>query len=179
MDEQDIPSGNENKENSQEGSSQSNPLLPPPPPTSYLYQPAVLPASYVLPPGSYPVFIQPNKSKTVALLLAVFLGSATWLYTYETDKKKFWIGAPIEYGLMFVWMFVFLAVIGFSSAMESTNSDSAAIPLGFIFLMLGQFAVIFAHWGIRIWSIVNTVRRPDIFYANFPHAGEIVKQREN
>ncbi len=32
------------------------------------------------------------KDKTVAVLLAVFLGPWTWLYTYQRDSQKFWIG---------------------------------------------------------------------------------------
>jgi Protein of unknown function (DUF2510) len=31
------------------------------------------------------------KSKTTAVLLAVFLGFWTWLYTYKTDAWKFWL----------------------------------------------------------------------------------------
>jgi len=35
------------------------------------------------------------KDKTVAVLLAVFFGICTWLYTYKRDSKKFWIGAGL------------------------------------------------------------------------------------
>jgi hypothetical protein len=34
----------------------------------------------------------PDKSKTIAVLLAVFLGYWTWLYTSKFDLWKFWIG---------------------------------------------------------------------------------------
>ena len=36
-----------------------------------------------------------SKDKTVALLLAIFLGHWTWLYTYETDQQKFWIATGV------------------------------------------------------------------------------------
>ena len=36
-----------------------------------------------------------NKDKTVALILAVFTGHFTWLYTYERDQQKFWIGLGV------------------------------------------------------------------------------------
>jgi hypothetical protein len=32
------------------------------------------------------------KNKVVAILLAVFLGFWTWLYTYRADGGKFWLG---------------------------------------------------------------------------------------
>ena len=35
------------------------------------------------------------KSKTVAVLLAIFLSFCTWLYTYDRDKSKFWIGLGV------------------------------------------------------------------------------------
>ncbi len=33
-----------------------------------------------------------SRNKTVAVLLAVFLSFWTWLYTYQRDKQKFWMG---------------------------------------------------------------------------------------
>jgi len=33
-----------------------------------------------------------RKDKTVALLLAIFLGPWAWLYTWPRDSTKFWIG---------------------------------------------------------------------------------------
>lgn len=36
-----------------------------------------------------------RKDKTIALILAIFTGHFTWLYTYERDQQKFWIGLGI------------------------------------------------------------------------------------
>lgn len=38
--------------------------------------------------------VQP-KSKTAAVLLAVFLGFWTWLYTYRNDSWKFWLNLSL------------------------------------------------------------------------------------
>ncbi len=35
------------------------------------------------------------KSKTTAVVLAVFLAFWTWLYSYKTDAWKFWVGLPV------------------------------------------------------------------------------------
>lgn len=35
------------------------------------------------------------KDKTVAILLAVFLSWWTWLYTYQQDSTKFWVGLGV------------------------------------------------------------------------------------
>ena len=36
-----------------------------------------------------------SKDKTVAVLLAVFLGFWTWLYTYNKDSWKFWLNLAL------------------------------------------------------------------------------------
>lgn len=42
------------------------------------------------------VLSKPVKSKTVAVLLAVFLSYWTWLYTYRANAWKFWTLMPIN-----------------------------------------------------------------------------------
>ena len=37
-----------------------------------------------------------GKSKTTAVLLAVFLGFWTWLYTYRKDAWKFWLNLGLS-----------------------------------------------------------------------------------
>lgn len=37
-----------------------------------------------------------GKDKTVAILLAVFLGFWTWLYTYKVDAWKFWLNLGLS-----------------------------------------------------------------------------------
>jgi len=94
------------------------------------YQPA--PYAYRLP-----------KNKTTAVLLAIFLGFLTWMYTYEKDAWKFWTAFAITLGDVFlsaitfgVWLFV-------------------AIPLGL---------------GIWVWGIVDTAARSQQFYDLYPAA---------
>jgi hypothetical protein len=45
---------------------------------------------------------QKRKNKTTSILLAVFLGFWTWLYTYKRDYPKFWIslGSVIMFALI-------------------------------------------------------------------------------
>ncbi len=38
-----------------------------------------------------------SKDKTVAILLSVFLGFWTWIYTWEIDQTKFWIGLGVTF----------------------------------------------------------------------------------
>ena len=43
---------------------------------------------------------QPVKSKTAAIVIAVFLGYWSWLYTYKKNKRKFWIGLGVSLTLL-------------------------------------------------------------------------------
>lgn len=40
-------------------------------------------------------FFLPPKTKTAAVLLAVFLSGWTWLYTYRADAPKFWVSLGV------------------------------------------------------------------------------------
>lgn len=42
-----------------------------------------------------PFYVQ-RKDKTVAILLAIFLGFWTWLYSYQRDAWKFWVGLVLN-----------------------------------------------------------------------------------
>lgn len=47
-----------------------------------------------------------GRSKTAAILFAIFLSYMTWLYTYPKDYKKFWVGVGLTvayYISYFIW----------------------------------------------------------------------------
>jgi hypothetical protein len=66
------------------------------------------------PPSGVQPMHPSSKSKTTALLLAVFLGGWTWLYTYERDSTKFWIfvGVGILGGILTLVFVGFLILLG-------------------------------------------------------------------
>ncbi len=58
-----------------------------------------------------------TKSKTTAILLAVFLGFWTWVYTYKVDAWKFWLNLVLTvltigfWGLVaWVWAIIDTAI---------------------------------------------------------------------
>jgi hypothetical protein len=40
---------------------------------------------------------RPPKSRTTAIVLAVFFSGWTWLYTYRADKNKFWLSLGLSF----------------------------------------------------------------------------------
>ncbi|HWC76810.1 MAG TPA: hypothetical protein VG778_05080 [Blastocatellia bacterium] len=71
-----------------------------PPHPGYYQAPPVPQPGFAQPyqaqPGAYPVYYQAPKDKTVALLLAIFLGGWTWVYTYRKDAWKFWLSLGLN-----------------------------------------------------------------------------------
>lgn len=123
----------------------ANEPLPPPP------QPLPVPAPVTTPAVPQAAWPQPvpalgwrPKSKTTAVLLAVFLSYFAWVYTSERDAWKFWMNLGIS------------ALSGLLSA----------LTLGFwLFLAV-------PYWiGVWIWAIVDTARRPQEFYDRYPSVG--------
>lgn len=84
-----------------------------------------------------------GKSKTVSILLAVFLGFVTWSYTYKKDSWKFWVGAAA-----FVMAVVF-----------TVTGD--AFPFGPALLTR------LACFGVGIWAIIDTATRTDAWYRDY------------
>jgi hypothetical protein len=81
-----------------------------------------------------------NKSKTVAVLLAVFLGFFTWLYTYRTDSWKFWLALGV-----FIANFVLII-----------------ITLGIWVLVSWAVAV-----GLWVWAIIDVAMKPNEWYERY------------
>ncbi len=52
-----------------------------------------------------PEEVQPTqpKNKTVAIVLAVFLGFFTWIYTYKRDAWKFWLNLALTIVTFGLW----------------------------------------------------------------------------
>lgn len=121
------------------------PYQPPPPPG---YQPTSPPVYAPAPPQA--LYGQPSpyahrlpKDRTTAVLLAIFLGFITWMYTYERDAWKFWTALAIT------------VADGFLSAITLGLWLFVAIPVGI---------------GIWIWGIIDVAVKSPRFYDLFPGA---------
>jgi hypothetical protein len=105
------------------------------------------------------------KSKTTAVLLAVFLSGWSWLYTYMVNKKKFWtfIGGIV--------VIVISDVLAYRGAHTVQNCDSfgfctqqlVGVKSGFIILSLLVAVVI---W---VWAIVDNATKSQSWYDGFPN----------
>jgi hypothetical protein len=90
-----------------------------------------------------------GKSKTTAVLLAIFLYHWTYVYTYREDGSKFWM-APVVNG------------INFAIAGAAPGWFLVALPVAL---------------GFYIYGIANAANRPDDWYANYNGGGNAAAMR--
>ena len=98
-----------------------------------------------------------GKSKTAAVLLAVFLGPCTWLYTAGIDWGKFLIGIVLcmvaslflVLGEQIIWL------------LQGQLSDPQAVWETGLVLSGILLAVVY------IWAILDTARKPASWYDEY------------
>lgn len=61
-----------------------------------------------------------SKSKTTALLLAIFLSFWTWVYTWKNDSEKFVAGILIA--VLLCWTFIAPLGVWIWAMIDSTNT---------------------------------------------------------
>ena len=64
-----------------------------------------------------------EKSKTGAVLLAVFLSYWTWVYTYQEDSWKFWLGLAGSFFGIFLLFVPTLAIYIWAIIDTATKTD--------------------------------------------------------
>lgn len=109
-----------------------------------------------------------GKSKTTAVVLSVFLGTWSWLYTYKVNAHKFWITFSLA-----IVLFVTLAVVVYQ-AYSATTYESLAYfeALGDILNSVLQI-MIAAFW---LWSLLDNATKPQSFYLSY---GKPTQPQEN
>jgi hypothetical protein len=99
------------------------------------------------------------KSKTTAVVLAVFFGPWSWLYTYAQNKVKFWVAFPFMVIYVIIALFAVLAIVSFSSSgYYSASSNISNIVAGINF---------FVNFPLWLWALIDNARKPQSFYMNY------------
>ncbi|MYB39890.1 hypothetical protein F4X86_01170 [Candidatus Saccharibacteria bacterium] len=104
------------------------------------------------PAKQYKLYRHRPLNRTVAVLAAVMFAYNTWLYTYEKDRRKFWLGFVV-------------AVAAITVPVSTIFVESKAVDL--ILIWIGIPAVLAAA-GIHVWAIINVATRDDDWYRAYP-----------
>jgi len=98
-----------------------------------------------------------QKSKTTAVLLAVFLGPWAWLYTIALDWSKFLIGIGLFIGAS---VFIVLGEQAIWLLHGQLSEPQTVWELGLV-----ASGVLLA--AIYIWAIIDTARKPGSWYDDY------------
>jgi len=100
-----------------------------------------------------------SREKSAAVILAVFLSSWTYLYTYKYDAKKFWISTIAGTAPFLVSVLAF-------TVYEISYDEDVYIPAEAIGTL---FSVVWFFASLAIWitAIVVTATRQDSQYKNY------------
>lgn len=108
-----------------------------------------------------------NKSKTVAVLLAVFLTGWSWLYTYQRNSKKFFIFLGCFVLEIILYAVAFSSVAHLTYTCNANNTNCSFHNTG------GAGGAAIVAWliafGMWVWAIVDNSTKSQQWYANFPN----------
>jgi hypothetical protein len=103
-----------------------------------------------------------GKSKTVAVLLAVFLSAWTWVYTFQANAKKFWIAVGLwVLGIIFYAIGV-ASVVHAGITCDQFNNCQVRNASGGGTILIG-WLIFLAVW---LWAIIDAATKNQEFYSN-------------
>jgi hypothetical protein len=102
-----------------------------------------------------------EKSKTTAVVLAIFLGIWSWLYTYKFNKNKFWVALTTY--------LAFSVVILIRGLFAAYQRDIGYYPTAeeAILWRTVAFAWLFTPVAFTIWAIVDNATKSSSWYQNY------------
>jgi len=103
------------------------------------------------------------KSKTKAILLAVFLSIWTWLYTYKKSARKFWSGVVLWLPSFFIIILGPIPVhqLEYNAVGEYVGSSGPRFPDAVI------VAAIFVYLGLWILAIIDVILKKEEWYWSY------------
>jgi hypothetical protein len=101
-----------------------------------------------------------GKSKTTAVLMAVFLSAWTWVYTWKVNSKKFLFA-------LCLWVVqIIVSIVGAGEAASKlvcTTGGACSIRSGSAGIILFAWLIGFGIW---VWAIVDASTKSQAYYAS-------------
>jgi hypothetical protein len=124
------------------------------------------------------VYASSTKSKTTAVVLAVFLSFWTWLYTFKVNKTKFFIGLGVGFVAWIMQIASLLLTaddIDYYAACIDDEVYYGADPVQALAECTSYapdytlaFLAGFMTFGIWLWAVIDNARKPVSFYEGYP-----------
>ncbi|MDP3062265.1 MAG: hypothetical protein Q8O40_03475 [Chloroflexota bacterium] len=105
-----------------------------------------------------------RKSKTLSVVLAVFFGPWTWLYTYGRDSSKLWIALIVGVCAVFLVAFTVGALAGATMGGEPYSVSDKITLWAIEIALLVEIMAIPAVWA---WAIIDASVKKSSWYSNY------------
>ncbi len=92
------------------------------------------------------IYTPETRRQTTSIMLAVFLGPWTWLYTYKKDKWKFWVSILVVFGIN-----IFISVIEEAGYAKVLGPMTAIDILRLVIPAIYVVAIVLAALRSREW----------------------------
>jgi hypothetical protein len=109
-------------------------------------------------PQYRPISVHRAKSKANAVVLAVFLGPWSWLYTYKVNGYKFWIS------LGATWLLFWTYFVLYWQDVDNSDYFIEFQPVT-ILVRVAWLATLVITW---LWALLENAIKSQDFYANYP-----------
>ncbi len=118
-------------------------------------------------PRYRPESVQIGKSKTTAVVLSVFLGIWSWLYTYRVNGYKFWTTISI-----LLVLFATIIIVAWQAYVAySYTTEAELMALGRILGPIWQILVV-AFW---LWALLDNATKPQSFFLSYGKTNQQLK----
>jgi len=107
-------------------------------------------------------YINPAKSKAIAVILAVFFSYWAWLYTYRINGGKFWAFLVVD-----ILRSIFAVLFSIpNNNLGIYNYDKIFTPGN-----LTIFIILSSIWTLILWLdvLITSAIKPNSFYTNYPN----------
>ena len=112
-----------------------------------------------------------TKTKTNAVLLAIFFGFGTWFYTYKKDVKKFWLACVFSLVLIIILFFEIVSILklllGWLSPENLLDYNNADLIQAIKDEWLPLLIIKLGGLGLWLWPIIDSIRRPNTWYKEY------------
>lgn len=126
-------------------------------------------------PGQFVPLAPKVKTKTNAILLAVFFGYWAWLYTFKRDKLKFFVGLGVGLVANVVALVSYLLNYGVQQQLIQCytrallNGYDLDLCNGYKTNYVGVWIGVVIAWGVWLWAVIDTARKKNDFFTNYPN----------
>lgn len=138
---------------------------------------AAAPAAPAAPQMNYQqqAYAPAGKSKTPAVVLAVFFGFWSWLYTFKVNKNKFFIGLGASVISMIIQISSLVANSSQQTYYQACINDFVygTTALEDCIQYMPDYTMTYVagaiSFGFWLWAVIDNARKPASFYQAYPN----------